>query len=186
MTNSKLSALLLALAVLAPAAAPARAATALQQLGREAGVDAAPLASRMTSLRALAAAETPLMVPMIPRHGKDVLVGCSALEVRSLMIPNAKQAALLIQTCLNHAYAADGDYTVTASAARFGARVCPEKAGAMSCQAIEEVVGIKITVSGVILDGDPVLLDLAATLAGRNGLLLGFRAVLDNEAEIRN
>lgn len=183
--NTKPAVLLLALAVLAPAV-PARAATALQDLGRAAGVEAAPLAARMTALRALAAAATPVPVPASHPRGKDVLTGCSALEVRTLMSLNPKQAALLVQTCLNHSYAADGPYAVRASAARFAVRVCPERAGEMSCQALEEVVGVKITVTGAVPAGDPVLLDLAATLADRDGLLLGFRAVLDDRTAVRD
>lgn len=165
------------------ASRPAAAATALQQLGQEAGIDVAPLARRMTSVRALAAASAPLM---IPRRSQDVFEGCSALEARSLKAWTPAQAALLVQTCLNHAYAADGAYSVRAEAARFGTRVCPEQAGRLSCQAIVEVVGIKITVSGVILTGDSVLLDLNASLARRGGKLLGFPAIVDNEARVRN
>jgi hypothetical protein len=165
------------------ASRPAMAATALQQLGQEAGIDAAPLAQQFKAVRALAAAETPLM---IPRREKDVFEDCSALEERPLQPWTAAQAALLVQTCLNHAYAADGSYLVRAQAARFGTRVCPESAGKMGCQAIVEVVGIKITVTGSILTGDPVLNDLSATLKSRGGKLLGFAAVLDNQAQIKN
>lgn len=173
----------LTILALALTSGPAMAATALQQLGQEAGIDAAPLVQQMKAVRTLAAAEAPLM---IPRRGKDVFEGCSAFDVRTLMPLNAKQAALLVQTCLNHAYAADGRYAVRASAERFGTRVCPEKTGAMTCQAIVEVVGIKITVTGSILTGDPVLLDLNSTLETRGGKLLGFPAVVDNRAEINN
>lgn len=149
----------LAFLALAPAAVPARASTALRQLGREAGVDASPLARRMDSVRALAAAETPMM---IPRFGKDVLAGCSALEVRTLMALNAKQAALLVQTCLNHAYAADGLYSVQARA------VTP---------------GITITVTGSVPAGDSVLVDLNGTVGAHGGKLLGFPAVVDDKTE---
>lgn len=173
----------LAALALVPASVPASAAPALQQLGQEAGVDAAPLIQKMQDVRSLAAAQAALM---IPRRGKDVFSGCSALDVKTLLPMNPKQAALLVQTCLNHAYAADGAYSVRASAERFGARVCPEKAGAMTCQAIVEVVGIKITVTGVVSAGDPVLLDLDSSLELHGGKLLGFPAIVDNQAEIRN
>ncbi|MDE2143649.1 MAG: hypothetical protein KGL74_12640, partial [Elusimicrobia bacterium] len=152
------------------ASRPAMAATALQQLGQEAGIDAAPLAQQLKAVRALAAVSAPLM---IPRRSKDVFEGCSALEARSLKAWTPAQAALLVQTCLNHVYAADGAYSVHAQAARFGQRVCPDSAGQLSCQAIVEVVGIKITVSGVVLTGDSVLLDLNGSLTQRGGKLLG-------------
>jgi hypothetical protein len=174
--------LLLALAASLAFSAPA-AASALQDLGAQAGVDVAPLAQSLKAARAFSAAEAPLM---IPRRGKDVFEGCSAMDVKTFVALNPKQAALLVQTCLNHAYAADGRLSVRASAERFGSRACPENAGRMSCRAIVEVVGIKITVSGVLMTGDSVLLDLNSSLDSRGGKLLGFPAIVDNQAEIRN
>lgn len=144
------------------ASRPAMAATALQQLGQEAGLDAAPLIRQMKSARALAAAEAPLM---IPRRGKDVFEGCSALDETALTVHNVKQAALLVQTCLNHAYDSEGIFSVQARAERSG---------------------IKITVAGVLLDGNPVLLDLNSSLETRGGKLLGFPASIDNQATVQN
>ena len=166
------------------ASSPAMAATALQQLGQEAGIDTAVIAQQMKAVRASAAdAKASLM---IPRRDKDVFEDCSALEERPFQPWTPAQAALLVQTCLNHAYAADGRYSVRAQAARFSQRVCPETAGMMTCQALVEVVGIKITVSGNILTGDTVLLDLNGTLKRRGGKLLGFPATVDNQAQLQN
>ncbi|MFI5345512.1 MAG: hypothetical protein ACHQ51_03975 [Elusimicrobiota bacterium] len=165
------------------ASRPAMAATALQQLGQEAGIDTAAIAQQMKTVHALSLAAAPLM---IPRHSKDVFEGCSALEERPLQPWTPAQAALLVQTCLNHAYAADGRYTVRAQATRFSKRVCPQNDAMMTCQAIVEVIGIKITVAGTIMTGDSVLLDLDGTLKQREGKLLGFPATLDNQAQIQN
>lgn len=144
------------------ASRPAMAATALQQLGQEAGIDAAPLVQKMKAVRTMASAEAPLM---IPRRGKDVFEGCAALDETALTVHNVKQAALLVQTCLNHAYDSDGSFSVQSRAVS---------------------LGIKITVTGSILDGNPVVLDLNSSLAARGGKLLGFPAVVDNQASIQN
>jgi hypothetical protein len=168
------------------ASRPAMAATALQQLGQEAGIDAAPLAQQFAAVRAAsaeAASEAPLS---IPRRPKDVFDGCAAMEAKSFAPWTPAQAALLVQTCLNHAYAADGAYSVRAQAARFSQRVCPETAGAFSCQAFVEVMGIKITVSGNIMTGDSVLLDLDGSLKLHGGKLMGFPVIVENQASIRN
>jgi hypothetical protein len=98
---------------------------------------------------------------------------------------NVSQAAIMIQTCLNHQYAADGGYQVHAEAARFGSRAaCPN--GPRSCHAIVEVLGIKITVSGSILTGDSVLLDLNGSLEQRGNKLMGFETTVVNQAAIQN
>jgi hypothetical protein len=73
---------------------------------------------------------------------------------------NAKQAAILIQTCLNHDYRADGPYTVRARA-----------------RADE---GLDILIFGVVPDGDEVREELAEALTARHGMLLGFRAILND------
>ena len=166
---------------------PAKAADAydaLRQLGRQAGVDAAPIADQMKTIRALSVTEAD-EVRQVAR-GADVFESCSALEARSFAPWTPKQAALLVQTCLNHAYAAGGRYTVVAQAARFAVSVCPDaKPGTMSCRALVEVDGIKITVAGAIMAGDSVLEDLNASLKNRGGKLLGFSAIVDNKAEIK-
>ncbi len=72
-----------------------------------------------------------------------------------------------------------------AQAARFGSRACPN-GGAATCRAIIEVIGIKITVTGHIMTGDSVLLDLNGSLARRDNKLMGFEATIDNQADIRN
>ena len=111
---------------------------------------------------------------------KDVLADCSALDAKSFLPWNVNQAAVMIQTCLNHAYPADGGYQVVATPARFGSRLCPD--GAATCRAIIEVVGIKITVTGRILASDMVLSDMKSTLDRRGGKLMGFETTLENAA----
>ena len=113
--------------------------------------------------------------------GKDVLANCSALDAKSFLPWNVNQASLMIQTCLNHAYPADGGYQVRAQPARFGSRLCPDGAGT-ACRAIIEVIGIKITVSGRILASDSVLSDLKSTLDQRGDKLMGFETTLENVA----
>ena len=98
--------------------------------------------------------------------GKDVLANCSALDAKSFLPWNVNQASLMVQTCLNHAYPADGGYRVTAQPARFA-----------------EVIGIKITVTGRILASDTVLGDLKSTLDKRGDKLMGFETTLENTAD---
>ncbi len=123
-------------------------------------------------------------VVALPQHAKDVFSSCDVLEAKSFMPWNVSQAAIMIQTCLNHAYAADGGYRVTAEAARFSSRACPS--GPATCRAMIEVVGIKITVSGSILTGDSVLLDLNGSLEQRGNKLMGFQTLFVNQAAIQN
>jgi len=171
-----------ALAVLSVSFSPsaARAQSALLQLGAEAGVDAAPLAQGFRAARALAA-QPPLTIPL---DAKDVFEGCPALDVKSILPISPKMGALLVQTCLNHAYPQDGAFRVTAEAARFGLRSCPMSGDTKTCGAMMEVLGIKITVSGSIMTGNPVLSDLHFSLAQRGGKLLGLYADLDDEAQL--
>jgi|GEM_PF-7032213 len=170
-----------ALAVLALSfSSAARAQSALSQLGDEAGVDAAPLSAQLKAVRALAV-QPPLT---IPRDAKDIFDGCSSLDVKTFLPVNPQMAAVLVQTCLNHAYAQDGDYRVTASVARFGVRSCPMSGDAKTCGAMMEVLGIKITVAGAIMTGNPVLMDLNFSLAKRRGQLLGFYAIVDDQAQL--
>ena len=169
--------------ILLLAAAGASAQTALQQLGAEAGNDTESLARDFQQLRKMD--QTPSIAPVValPRQGKDVFAGCSAFEAKSFTRWNVSQAAIMVQTCLNHAYAADGAYRVTAQPARFGSRLCPNDAGA-SCRAIVEVVGIKITVAGEIKTGDSVLLDLNASLAQRHNKLFEYEATVEHQAAL--
>lgn len=169
--------------ILALAAAGASAQTALQQLGAEAGNDTVALAREFKDMRAMDQAPSIAPVVALPRQGKDVFESCDALTAKSFLPWNVSQAAIMVQTCLNHAYKADGAYRVTATPARFGSRACPNGAGA-SCRAIIEVVGIKLTVSGEILTGDSVLLDLNASLAKRGNKLMGFETTVENQAAI--
>jgi hypothetical protein len=169
--------------ILALAAAGASAQTALQQLGAEAGNDTVAIARDFQQVRAMDQAPSIAPVVALPRQGKDVLASCDVLTAKSFMPWNVSQAAIMVQTCLNHSYKADGAYRVTAAPARFGSRLCPNNAGA-SCRAIIEVVGIKITVSGDILTGDSVLLDLNQSLAQRGNKLLGFETTVENQASI--
>jgi len=169
--------------ILLLAAAGASAQTALQQLGAEAGNDTVSLARDFQQLRALD--QTPSIAPVValPRHGKDVFATCEAMTAKSFIQWNVSQAAIMVQTCLNHAYKADGAYQVTAQPARFGSRACPNDTSA-SCRAIIEVVGIKITVRGQILTGDSVLMDLDESIAQRNHKLFGYETTVENQAAI--
>jgi hypothetical protein len=163
---------------LALASSGASAQSALQQLGAQAGVDASSLSLRMKAVRAMNAGAEP--AADAPQGGKDVLAGCSALSAQAILPWNIAQAVVMTQTCLNHAYAADGDFQVVAQAARFGKRACPE--GPQSCKAVMEVVGIKIVVTGRLGDGNAVLEDLDATLRRRESKLFGYDAVVENQA----
>jgi hypothetical protein len=170
-------------------ASAAMAQSAISQLAVQAGMDAAPLAQQFRSFQD-STQNKPLM---IPRNPKDVLGGCMAIDAKALSLVawTLPQAVGQIQSCLNKTFV-DGDaqprgYTVTAEAARFGVRACPEaQAGQMACQAFMEVEGIKITVSGKILTGDSVLMDLNYSLQKRAAMLLGYHAVLDNKVEIQH
>jgi len=170
----------LALTLLAPAV---RAQTAIRELAAAAGVEAAPMVEHLKAAKA-APQRPPLTIPL---HGKDVLQGCSALDVKNIMPMTAKQGALLVQTCLNHDYPADGSFTVAAEAARFGVRACPESTdpNRMACQAFMEVEGIKITVNGTLAMGNPVLVDLNFSLNQRRGKLLGLYAIVENKAALQ-
>lgn len=178
MNKNILTGLILALAV-----SGAAAQTALQQLGAEAGNDTVALAREFKDVRAMDAGPGIAPVVALPRHGKDVFESCDVLTAKSFMPWNVSQAAIMVQTCLNHAYRADGAYRVTAKPARFGSRACPNNEGA-SCRAIIEVVGIKITVSGQVLAGDSVLLDLDTSLTQRGNKLMGFETTVENQAAI--
>ncbi|MFI5361625.1 MAG: hypothetical protein ACHQ49_06625 [Elusimicrobiota bacterium] len=171
MTVSLLTGIILSLA-----AYGAAAQSALQQLGAEAGVDAAPLTRQFAAARE-DAAHGPVGIPL---HRKDVFATCSAIDSKPFLPWNASQAAVVVQTCLNNFYPADAGFSVRAQAARFGHR-CPN-GGSASCRAIVEVVGIKITVSGRILTGNPVFGDLNFTLKNRGNKLLGFEAIVDDQA----
>ena len=171
--------------LLALASTGAIAQTALQQLGAEAGNDTVAIARDFKTLRAMDAGQ-PAVVGAA-RHGKDAFDSCASIESMPIVAWNAAQAAIMLQTCLNHAYPADGEYQVRAQAARFGSRACPAGSGAAAtCRAIIEVVGIKIVVTGQIPAGDDVIADLNASMQKRGGKLLGFEAILDNQADIQN
>ena len=164
----------------------AMAQSALSQLGGLAEVDAGPLISQIKAFQT-GAQNRPLM---IPREPKDALAGCMALEAKplSLVAWTLPQAVGQIQSCLNNAFAAESikrSYSVTAKAAEFTVRACPQAApGHVACQAFKDVEGIQITVSGKVLTGDSVLSDLNFSLQKRGGKLLGWYAELDNKAEI--
>jgi hypothetical protein len=142
-------------------ASGAKAQSALEQLGALAGVDSAPLVSQMKAVRA----SNPGPVVCLPRQAKDVLADCNVLEAKPIYPWNISQAAILVQTCLNHVYLADGEYRVQAQAARFTA----------------DDMGIKITVVGSLPAGDRVMYDLRATLARRDNTLLGFETSLEDQ-----
>jgi hypothetical protein len=170
--------------LLALASSGAMAQTALQQLGAEAGSDTVSIARDLKAMRAMDAGPA-TVIGAARRPSKDAFDSCASIEAVPIMAWNASQAAIMVQTCLNHAYPADGDYQVRAQAARFGSRACPAGSGpAATCRAIIEVVGIKIVVTGAIPSGDPVLEDLTASMQKRGGKLLGFEAIIDNQAEV--
>src|SRR3954465_13340195 len=106
--NTILTGLILALA--APGAA---AQTALQQLGAEAGSDTVALSRQFQDVRVMDQAPNIAPVVALPRRGKDVFQDCGALPAKSYLPWNVSQASIMIQTCLNHAYKADGAYRVT-------------------------------------------------------------------------
>ncbi len=169
--------------LLALASTGAMAQTALQQLGAEAGNDTVALARDFQALRASNAGPAPVS---IRRASKDVFSGCESFNAKAFMAWNLPQAALIVQTCLNNAYPADGSYTVQSSVARFGIRSCASK-GIAACGSIMEVSGIKITINGGVLAGDSVLQDLNDSIEQRGGKLLGFFATIDSSgAQILN
>ena len=157
--NTKALAALALGAALALTPALASAQTALSQLGSLAGADAAPIARPMESVRALAAAPAPAAPAAAVSRLRDPFA-CVAIESRSPMRWNAKQAAILVQTCLNHDYPSDGSYVVRARA-----------------RADE---GLDILILGVVPAGDEVHEELAEALQARNGMILGFRAILND------
>jgi hypothetical protein len=177
--NNNTAAKILTGILFALASSGAMAQSALQQLGEQTGADVAPLSQQMKDARA-EQARGPVGVPL---HSKDIFAGCSSYEAKPFLPWTPKQAALIVQTCLNNAYPADGRYTVTAAAARFGVRTCAQGQAA-TCHSIAEVIGIKITVDGKILTGDGVLGGLNFSIEKRGGKLLGFDAIVDDQAQI--
>ena len=164
------------------ACSPVMAQTALQQLGTQAGVDMAPLMAQMKLTRDIHANGEPLTIPRFP---KDVFTACTELDAKPFVAWTTKQAAQMVQSCLDRSYGPSAKtYAVTAKVARFGVKACPDRAGMLSCQAIIEVEGIEITVSGKIMTGNSVLSDLNFSLQKREGKLVGFHAVLDDKAVI--
>ncbi|HEX4048253.1 MAG TPA: hypothetical protein VH309_10485 [Elusimicrobiota bacterium] len=181
--NKNTTAQILTGLILALAAGGAMAQqTALQQLGAAAGDDTVAIAQEFKTVRAMDAVPSPVVG--LPEHAKDVFSSCDAIDAKAFMPWNVEQAAIIVQTCLNHAYASDGGYHVEAHAARFGARACPE--GPRTCKAVMEVVGIQITVTGRIMTGESVLFDLNSSLEQRGNMLMGFQAAIDNQANILN
>lgn len=167
----------LALTLLTPSL---RAQTAIRELAAAAGVEAAPMIEHLKASRDIHSTALTL-----PRGGQDVLNGCSALDAKLIAPMNTRTAALLVQTCLNNRYRADGSYFVEAQVATISVRACPPGPG-LQCMAMRDVEGIRIVVTGSIMTGDSVLLDLNATLSQRQNKLLGFDAVVDNHATILN
>jgi hypothetical protein len=163
--------------ILLALATGASAQTALQQLGAEAGNDTVALARQFQDMRAKNYAPAPAPVIGLRRESKDVFSGCESFEAKPFMAWNLPQAALIVQTCLNNAYPADGAFTVRAAVARFSVRACPDGSAA-ACRAIVEVEGIKISVDGTV-PGDAVLQDLNAAIAQRGGKLLNYYATVD-------
>lgn len=140
--------------------APVRAQIAIRELAAAAGTDAAPLIEHLKISRGRRFIADRVA---LPRQGKDVLDGCVALDATTIQPMNVKTAAVLVQTCLNNRYRADGTYLVQAKA---------------------DEAALRIVVTGQIATGDSVLLDLNSTLSKRQNMLLGFEATLDNRAAI--
>ncbi len=159
--NTKALAALALGAALALTPVLASAQTALSQLGALAGTDTAPISRSLESARTLAAAPAPAAA--VSRRDP---FACVAVDGASSMRWNAKQAAILVQTCLNHDYPSDGSYVVRARA-----------------RADE---GLDILILGVVPAGDPVAEELREALDARGGLLLGFRAILNDLATSGN
>ncbi len=167
----------LALTLLTPSL---RAQTAIRELAAAAGVDAAPMVEHLKVAREMSPRPTALR-----RGGLDILQGCSALDAKLIAPMNTRTAALLVQTCLNNRYRQDGAYAVRAQAATVSVPACPPGPG-LQCEAMKDVDGIRIVVTGTLMTGDSVLLDLDATLTRRRNTLLGFAAVVDNQASVQN
>ena len=111
----------------------------------------------------------------IPQEPTDVLAGCPQLTASGpVAMP---QAIGILQVCLDQRYA-QRPYTVKVQAGRFSVPLCPSRAGAPHCQAMEEVEGLVITVNGRVLMGDPVLMDLRHSLDKREGKVLAWHAAL--------
>ncbi|MBI3553231.1 MAG: hypothetical protein HY077_12115 [Elusimicrobia bacterium] len=117
---------------------------------------------------------------------KDVLAQCADLDVLNVRGWTLPEAVAHTQSCLDKTYFqhpfARRIYFVSAQAARFGVRACPENAP-RTCNAIMLVAGVKITVSGRVPAGDSVLSDIGYSLEKRHGKLYGFHAILDNKTE---
>ena len=176
----------IALLVLALVPSAAFGQTALEQLGRAAGVDVKPIVMQVKDLQSMTG--RPLM---IPRNPQDVLKGCSAIDAKTFRAYSLDEAAGVLNGCLDTLYSQNDPrtrraYTVQAHKGRFGARSCPDaQAGqTASCGAIMEVEGLVITVDGRILTGDAVLMNLNFSIQQRGGKLLGFFATVDNKAAI--
>ena len=162
----------------------AMAETAFEQLGRLAGANVSPISKHIDEAK-LAAQNENLT---IPRFATDVLESCPAFEARPFVAWTLPQAVAQTQECLDNTFNqrpnARRMYTVTAHAGKFAVRLCPQTEGTFSCQAIAEVEGVILTISGKIMLGDGVLHNLNFSLDKRKGLLLGWHAMLDNKAEI--
>ncbi|MBI3553230.1 MAG: hypothetical protein HY077_12110 [Elusimicrobia bacterium] len=164
------------------------AQTALSALKLQAGDEAVAASARVEAVHG--AVLDGGRIVTLPAVAKDVFAQCQAVDAKamSLVAWTLPQAVGAMQNCLDKTYNqhpfARRIYFVTAKAGRFGVPMCPSAPGMMSCQGIMEVQGIVITVSGKILTGDSVLMDLNYSLKKRSGLLLGWHTSLDNQAVI--
>jgi len=145
------------------AGARARAQTALQQLKLQAGEQAVAASAQLPAPRAAVAAR--IAAPALAMKATDVFAQCQMFEAQafSQVSWTLPQAAQVTQFCLNKSYNRTPGFSVSASATP---------------------AGLTITVSGGIMTGDSVLMDLGYSLGKRGGKLLGYSATLDERASV--
>jgi hypothetical protein len=182
-TNMKKMKMIAAVGLALPLlAGAALAQSALAELKLQAGEDAVALSARMTPTpTASELPETPASLPM----SQDVFAQCADIDALTLRAWTLPEAVEHVQTCLDKTYNQHRFtrkiYFVTAEAARFTVRACPADAP-RTCQGLALVDGVKISVSGRVPATDAVLGNLGYSLAKRRGFLLGFHAILANNA----
>jgi hypothetical protein len=177
----KMSTIALCGALLSTAAA---AQTAFQQLQAQAGADALVRSAQIETPHAAIQPGGELVT--VPLNAKDVFAQCQAVDAKamSLVAWTLPQAIGVMQSCLNKSYAQSTGYAVTAKAAKFMVPMCKPAPGQFGCMGMKEVDGIELSISGKILTGDSVLMDLNFSIKKRGGKLLGFPASIDDQAVI--
>jgi hypothetical protein len=142
------------------------------------------LARSGDSIKPESAYSTSIVMP-----GRDLFARCSDVDALALRAWSLPEAVARTQSCLDKTFnqhpLARRIYFVTAAAASFGVPVCGNPApGAMTCDAIVEVQGVQITVSGRVPADDTAVSDLGYSLRQRNGMLYGYHAAIDDQAGV--